>query len=495
MDQVAPLVFRQVKAERPARIHDVVRIKVLFERAVDFHLIVADLGLQPRGGHLADAVVVAHRGAGCLDMIHDPVLVFQIFVDIAHLCLEDEIEVCTLWIEVRHMRHAHRVRAALAVGAHALVDVHEVIPVDGAFERVEHQAVVAQILAQVWIAEAAFLPAPRDDAGGIHRAIFMADIPNAAFYIFAKVALSLREAKHQAALVGFIAARFEQRVNRRIRHAVEVEGDLRLLRVRYAEHGWEAELALHDLAGGGDGVVPVVENIAEAEAVLRHVFKHAQGDMRQDAEGALAAHHDLIDGGAGRVARALVTFDDAHGGDIFLADDDILNLAVVAGVLARAARDRPAADGGVFKGLRKVAAGVAPLGMQLFRRVVEDLLELRAAHTGLHGDGLVVLAEADDLVEIFAHIERDTAAHGLHTARDGRTAAVDVHRDFVLRAVFDKPYDIRAVAGVDHGVRHILDNVLSKAHQVDHRFAIGDAQAGIVVYRNVCAAHNGAQVV
>ena len=106
-----------------------------------------------------------------------------------------------------------------------------------------------------------------------------------------------------------------------------------------------------------------------------------------------------------------------------------------------------------------------------------------------------MLTEADDLVEIFAHIERDTAAHGLYTARDGRTAAVDVHRDFVLCAVFDKPYDIRAVAGVDHGVWHILDNVLSKAHQVDHRFAIGDAQAGVVVHRDVCAAHNGAQVV
>lgn len=268
MDQVALLLLRQVKAQRSARIHDVIRIEMLLERTINLHLIVADLGLQPRGGHLADAVMVAHGSAGLLDVIHNTVLVFEIFINAVHFRLEDEVEVCALWVEVRHMRHTHRVRAALTVGTHAFVNVHEVIPVDGALQCVEHQAVIAQILAQIRVAEAALLPTSCDDTGSVHCAVFMADIPNAAFYVFAKVALSLREAKHQATLVGFIAARFEQRVNRRIRHAVEVEGDLRFLRVGHTEHGWEAELALHDLAGGGDGVVPVVENIAEAEAVF-----------------------------------------------------------------------------------------------------------------------------------------------------------------------------------------------------------------------------------
>lgn len=47
--QVALLLLRQVKAQRSARIHDVIRIEMLLERTINLHLIVADLGLQPRG--------------------------------------------------------------------------------------------------------------------------------------------------------------------------------------------------------------------------------------------------------------------------------------------------------------------------------------------------------------------------------------------------------------------------------------------------------------
>lgn len=60
VDEIALLILREVQAERPARIHDVIRVKVLLERAVDIHLIAADLSLQPGGGHLADAMMVAH---------------------------------------------------------------------------------------------------------------------------------------------------------------------------------------------------------------------------------------------------------------------------------------------------------------------------------------------------------------------------------------------------------------------------------------------------
>ena len=43
MDQVALLLLRQVKAQRSARIHDVIRIEMLLERTINLHLIVADL--------------------------------------------------------------------------------------------------------------------------------------------------------------------------------------------------------------------------------------------------------------------------------------------------------------------------------------------------------------------------------------------------------------------------------------------------------------------
>lgn len=130
VDEVSLLIFGEVETECSARIHQVVGIEVLLERAVDIHLVLTDLRLEPRSGHLAYAVVVAHRRAVLLDVVHDAALILKILVEVVHLRFKYEVEICALGIEVGHMGHADGVWSALAEAADILIDIGEVIPVD-----------------------------------------------------------------------------------------------------------------------------------------------------------------------------------------------------------------------------------------------------------------------------------------------------------------------------------------------------------------------------
>ena len=101
-----------------------------------------------------------------------------------------------------------------------------------------------------------------------------------------------------------------------------------------------------------------------------------------------------------------------------------------------------------------------------------------------------MLAEGDDLVEVLSHVERDAALDSLNAAGDGGAAAVDIHRNLLLAAVFDKRDNILAVLGIYDRVGDVLDDVLAKSHKVDHRLAVCDRESVIVVGADVCLADN-----
>ena len=490
VDEVSLLILGEVETECSARIHQVVGIEVLLERAVDIHLVLADLRLEPRSGHLAYAVVVAHRRAVLLDVVHDAALILEILVKVVHLRFEYEVEVCALGIEVGHMGHADGVGSALAEAADILVDVGEVIPVDRALEGVEHKAVVAHVLAQVGIGEATLLPALGDDAGGVHCTVLLAYLVYLLCDVLAEVLLALAPAEHEHTLAVLVALGGEHLVNNGVRNAVEAESYRSLLGVGETEDRREAELALHYLTRRVETVLPILENIGELLAVLGHILENSEGDMSKNAEGSLAAHHDLVYGRTGSVSRELVALDDADGSDILLADDDVFDFAVIARVLTCAAGDSPAADGGILEALREVAAGIGALCAEGRDGVVEGLFKLRTAHAGFDGYCLVVFAEGDNLVEVLSHVERDAALDCFNAAGDGGAAAVDIHRYLLLAAVFDKHDNILAVLGIDNSVGYILNDVLAKSHEVDHRLAVCDREPVIVVGADVCLADN-----
>lgn len=127
-----------------------------------------------------------------------------------------------------------------------------------------------------------------------------------------------------------------------------------------------------------------------------------------------------------------------------------------------------------------MTAGVLPLGAEELRRALERLFQIRAGHAGLHGDGLVDLVEADDLVEVAAHIQRDAALDRLDAAGDAAAAAVDVQRDVVLGGVGDDLLDLPGRLGVEHDVRHAVNALVAKTQYIVGREAVGHAQAVIV---------------
>ena len=177
-----------------------------------------------------------------------------------------------------------------------------------------------------------------------------------------------------------------------------------LLGVGETEYRGIAAFALHHFAGGVHCGLPILEYVGEALSVLGHIAEYSEGDLGQHAEGALRAHHYLVEVRACRLAGVVARDDLANGSCVFLRENYIGNATVICAVLTRASRDDPAADAAVFKRLREVAAGVGSLRAEIFDRLVESFLKAGAAHTGLNGDGLVDLVEADDLVVALTHI-------------------------------------------------------------------------------------------
>ena len=94
---------QEVKADSAAGVHIVLRIKVIFEYLENAVFFLADVALEPRGEHLADAVVVAYRRTGALDSIKDSSVVCLECLLVLHFRQEDEIQVRTLRIAVAHM--------------------------------------------------------------------------------------------------------------------------------------------------------------------------------------------------------------------------------------------------------------------------------------------------------------------------------------------------------------------------------------------------------
>ena len=115
----------------------------------------------------------------------------------------------------------------------------------------------------------------------------------------------------------------------------------------------------------------------------------------------------LVQVRAGGLAGVVAGLDDADGRGVLLAEHDVGDGAVVRAVLAGAARDGPAADARILERLREVAAGVLTLRTEELGRALQRLFQIRTGHAGLHGDGLVDLVEADDVVDVAVHFQRN----------------------------------------------------------------------------------------
>ena len=237
---------------------------------------------------------------------------------------------------------------------------------------------------------------------------------------------------------------------------------------------------LHHLARSLHCVVPGLEDVGESLAVLGHPAEYLEGDLGEDAEGALGAHHDLVEVGAAGLAGVVAGLNGADGGGVLLAEDDVRDAAVVGAVLTGAAGDGPAADRGVFKALREVAAGVLTLCAEELRSVLEGLFEVGTGHTRLNGDGLVDLVEGKDLVKALSHIQRDAALDGLDAAGDGAAAAVNVQGDVMLGGIRNDLLDLLGRVGIEHDIGNGVDDLMAQAEDIIGREAVSNGKTVVV---------------
>ena len=164
--------------------------------------------------------------------------------------------------------------------------------------------------------------------------------------------------------------------------------------------------------------------------------------------------------------------------------DDIGDGAVVGAVLAGAAGDHPAAHAAVLEALGEVAAGILALCAEAVGGVLQGLLQHGAGKPRLHGDGLIHLIEADDLIKALSHIQRNAALDGLHAAGDRAAAAVNIQRDMVLCRIADDLFHLLGGIGVDHHIRQAVDLLMAQPQKVIAGAAVGHRKPGVVIGRD-----------
>ena len=186
------------------------------------------------------------------------------------------------------------------------------------------------------------------------------------------------------------------------------------------------------LADGVDAVGELVDQEAEVPVVLRLVAEELDRHLGDEAQGALAADHDVADVRArGPAGHVLDPGDLPAGEDGLQAHDHVLDSAVEGGELA----DRPGGD------------QAAQLGERLGLRGVP-----RGQAAGPHG--------------VLQHLQADAALHGGH------------HVDRVDRQdrVHPRPVDHEAV--LDHGLQPALGRGPPGAGDDVDEVVVGEAQDG-----------------
>jgi len=374
--------------------------------------------------------------------------------------------------------------------AHVGVDLLHVGPVDGALQRVRDHAEVHQRVPEIGVVEAALFPAAADVAREGHGLVLQGDAGDLGRHVAGIAQLAVGEAQEHAPLHIREAQLAQQGSEGRIVHIVELHHHAGLLGVGQAEHGGEAALALHHLPGGLHGDVPIFEHVGKTAAVLGHIAEHPQGDLCEDAEGTLRAHHYLVEIGAGGLPGVVAGPDDADGRGVALGQHDVGDGAVIGAVLARATGDRPAAHAGIFKALGKMAAGVGAFCAEKLFCPVQRILQHGAGHAGLHGDGLVGLVEGDDLIEAPAHIQGYAALYGLHAPGDAAAAAVDVQGYVVFGDIRHDLFHLLGRVGIHHRVGHAVHPFVAQTQDVVGCAAVSHAESVVIRGGNICVAHD-----
>lgn len=382
---------------------------------------------------------------------------------------------------MRNVASANCVRPCFDDFPDLVVNFGHIVPVDGALESVDDDAVVLNGVAKIRVGESAVLPRSRYVAGEIQSVILSCNLADVAIDVSLQSAFAVAEAEKQASGMLFVALCRKKRFERRTDDAVHMRHHIRFFSVGKTECRRMSEFTLHNLSHNRHTVLPRREHKRELLVFFGEI-EHFERNFRKDAEATFAAHHDLVDIGTGCLSRCAVRLDYADWRDVLLFKHDVRRTAVIGGVLPGTSRDNPAAYAGILERLREVSASVTLCRAEIFGRMIEDVFELRTADARLNGDGLVDFVESDDFVEVFADVNHDVGAdHRFRAACNRRAACVHVHLDSVVVRILDKAFDLRFVGGINDDVGHVFDDTFSQSHDVDHGFSVSKTHSFKIV--------------
>lgn len=463
------------------------------EGAQDGHLFGAEVLFHPGAHELAGAVVVAERAAIFQDPGDDVGLEAAIGFHGHERRDEDKVEIGALGVEVGSMGQADGAGPVGDESTHAGVDLHQAVPGHGGLQGVDEHAHVVEIVAHVWIEEAAVGPLARRVAAEPQAAQAAADAPAAAGDVGREMLLAVGLADEQAALVGIEPAPLQKSLGQGVVQAVGLHGGIGLFGIGDAQHGGHAEFALGDAPGRLHGRQPVGQHVGEAFAAAQVGAEDLQGHGREHAEGPFAALHDVVDLGPGGRGREVGGGKGAYRRDILLAHHQVAGIAVVAGLLARAQGRDPAAHRGELEGLGKVAAGVALTGRAALGGVMQVVFVGRPQDARLHGDRLVGLVEGQHPVHVGGHHQGHPAPGRFHSQGHRRTAAEDRQRNALGVAVGHDGGHVLLVAGMEHQVAGRGRRLVAQPQHFFGGLAVGVARAGKAVLLRVFRADDGRQ--
>ncbi len=236
--------------------------------AENIHLHRSEVSFHPGGHHPAHPVVMAQGTAVLLDLVDDAGLERPVFLHVVHSCDEDEIQVRSLGIEMRCVRHAYRPGPGLDELPHALMQAVQVVPRDPCLEGVDHDPVVVQVFAHVGVRVPSVLPSLGRESAQRHGAVRLADPPHVLRHVLRETLLPLGASDIEASLHGLEATEAHDLVQGRSLDPVELQPHVGLFRIRNAEHAGHAEFPLRDLPRGVHRRLPGGEQVAEVLPVL-----------------------------------------------------------------------------------------------------------------------------------------------------------------------------------------------------------------------------------
>ncbi|OQC53836.1 MAG: hypothetical protein BWX55_00831 [Deltaproteobacteria bacterium ADurb.Bin022] len=256
---------------------------MFFERPQNVQLFFAQMFLHPRSDHPSHAVMVTQRTAVFLNVVDNTPLEFPKLFGIFHMRNKDKIEIGPLRVKVRSVCHAHGLRPVLDIRAHALMQTVEIVPGHGSFQRIDQDVVIAKVFAHIRFGIPGVLPFFCRVTGQRYRPVFFRNRFDFAHHKLRIIAIALGISQTQTALHGLESLHHEDFIHK-IRHAVEFQPPVGLLRIGNPVNCRLAEFRLHDFPAGIYRGLPRRIHKTETPAILRHVAENFHGDFHQNTE-------------------------------------------------------------------------------------------------------------------------------------------------------------------------------------------------------------------